>query len=53
MLIPYTEGALVSRLHRDQKILEEEYAESGTKLKLLADSATYDTLKEYILNETG
>lgn len=53
VLIPYTEGALVSRLHRDQKILEEEYVENGTKLKLLADSATYGTLKEYILNETG
>lgn len=53
VLIPYSKGALVSSLHENQKILEEEYTEGGTKLKLLADSATYDTLKEYILNETG
>lgn len=53
VLIPYSKGALVSSLHEKQKILEEEYTEEGTKLKLLADSATYGTLKEYILNETG
>lgn len=48
VLIPYSEGALVSRLHETQKILSEEYTEVGTKIKLLADSTTYNNLKEYI-----
>lgn len=49
VLIPYTNGAMVNELHKNQKILEEEYTESGTKLRLLADSITYAALKEYIL----
>lgn len=48
VLIPYSEGALVSRLHENQKILSEDYTELGTKIRLLADSATYEGLKEYI-----
>ena len=48
VLIPYSEGALVSKLHENQKILSEDYTESGTKIRLLADSATYESLKEYI-----
>ncbi len=48
VLIPYSEGALVSRLHETQKILSEEYTEVGTKIQLLADSNTYNNLKEYI-----
>jgi len=48
VLIPYAEGALVSKLHETQKILSEEYTEYGTKILLLADSSTYDSLKEYI-----
>ncbi|MBR5808820.1 MAG: GTPase HflX, partial [Clostridia bacterium] len=48
VLRPYSEGALVSRLHETQKILSEEYTETGTKIRLLADSTTYNNLKEYI-----
>lgn len=48
VLIPYSMGALVSRLHETQKILSEEYAENGTKIRLLADSTTYESLKEYV-----
>lgn len=52
VLVPYSEGGLVNRLHENQKILSEEYTDRGTKIRLLADSATYDALKEYI-TETG
>ena len=48
VLIPYTNGGLVNELHKNQKILDEEYTESGTLLRLLADSVTYASLKEYI-----
>lgn len=49
VLVPYNEGALVSRLHETQKILSEEYTENGTKIQLLADSSTYESLKEYVI----
>ena len=51
VLIPYTEGALVNELHKNQKILSQEYTESGTKINLLADSITYNVLKEYLTEE--
>lgn len=47
-LIPYTEGGLVSDLHQNQKILSEEYTESGTLLELLIDTKSYDEIREYI-----
>ncbi len=49
VLVPYSEGALVSRLHEEQKILSEEYVAEGTKITLLADSAAYEGLKSYII----
>ncbi len=52
VLIPYTEGALVNELHKNQKILSQEYTESGTKIILLADSITYNVLKEYLTEES-
>ncbi len=48
VLIPYTEGALVSELHKNQKILSEEYTAEGTRIRLLADSTAYCELKKYI-----
>lgn len=47
--IPYAEGALVSELHNTQKVLNEDYTENGTKLTLLADSITYNKLRDYIM----
>ena len=47
--IPYAEGSLVSELHNTQKVLSEDYTENGTKLTLLADSITYNKLREYIV----
>ena len=38
----------MSRLHETQKILLEEYTENGTKIKLLADSESYNSLKDYV-----
>lgn len=47
--IPYSEGSLVSELHNTQKVLSEDYTENGTKLVLLADSITYNKLRDYIM----
>ena len=47
--IPYAEGGLVNELHNTQKVLSEEYTETGTKIVLLADSVTYNKLREYVV----
>lgn len=49
IIVPYTEGALVNELHEKQKILQEEYKENGTEIRLLADSEAYEKLKSYII----
>ncbi len=49
VVIPYNEGTLVNDLHINQKILNEEYLEEGTKISLLADNITYEKLKNYII----
>lgn len=49
ILVPYSEGSLVSELHNTQKVLSEEYTQEGTVLVLLADSITYNKLRNYII----
>ncbi len=49
ILVPYSQGSLVSELHNTQKVLSEEYTEGGTVLELLADSITYNKLRNYII----
>ncbi len=48
VLIPYSQGAIVNDLHQNQKVLAEDFTESGTKLTLLADKITYNVLREFI-----
>lgn len=52
-VIPYSEGTLLSSLHDTQKILSEDYTESGTKVTLLCDEQSYSLLKPYILESEG
>lgn len=49
VMIPFNEGALVNELHKNQKILTEEYLAEGVKITLLADKITYGRLKSYII----
>ncbi len=49
ILVPYSDGSLISELHSTQKVLSEEYTENGTVLVLLADSITYNKLRNYII----
>lgn len=49
--IPYSMGAEVNELHTNQKVLSEEYTAEGTKMELLADSAAYERIKEYVVEE--
>lgn len=49
VLIPYSMGDIVNTLHTKQKVLSEEFTENGTKITLLADKITYNSLREYII----
>ena len=49
VLIPYNLGAVVNDLHKNQKILSEEYLAEGVKIHLLADKITYEKMKTYII----
>ena len=48
LLIPYHRGDIVNNLHQNQKVLEEEFTESGTRITLLADKITYNNLREFL-----
>lgn len=50
VVIPYSQGALVSELHESQKVLSEEYTADGTQMVLLADEIMYEKLKEFMTN---
>ncbi|MFE3765585.1 GTPase HflX [Streptomyces sp. NPDC059104] len=48
VLIPYTEGHLVARIHSDGEILAESHEESGTLLKANVDAALAAELAGYV-----
>ncbi len=52
-LIPYTDGAVLSNLHNTQKVLSEEYTETGTLIKVLCDEQAFAAIKEYIIKRDG
>lgn len=47
--IPYSEGALVSKLHETQKVISENYGEKGTVMELMVDASMYEKIREYII----
>ncbi|MGL4848109.1 MAG: GTPase HflX [Clostridium sp.] len=51
VIIPYDRGDMVSLLHRNARILEEEYVENGTRLQVEVDEEIYNRSKEYITKE--
>ena len=51
VLIPYHKGEVVSMLHKNGRIIEEEYREEGTYLKVEVLEEAYNRAKEFILNE--
>ncbi len=50
-LIPYSEGALLPMLHKDQMVLSEEYTENGTRIEALVDEICYAKLRNYLLRD--
>ena len=49
-IIPYAKGDVVSFLHRNGRILEEEYKDEGTYLIAEVDEKVYNKSKEYVIN---
>lgn len=47
LLIPYSEGALVSAIHENELVVSVDYVEEGTKITALLDNITYERYKRY------
>lgn len=47
MLIPFTRGDIVSRLHQQATVLEEEYVEDGTRMQVRLPQQLADELAEF------
>ena len=48
VIIPYSRGDIVNRLHEMEKVLSEEFTENGTLMTILADKITYNSLREFL-----
>ena len=49
-LIPYDKSNMQSFLHRNGRVLEEDYREDGTFMIVEVDDEVYNKTKEYVLN---
>lgn len=50
-LIPYEKGDIQSFLHRNARIIEEEYKDNGTYMRAEVDDEVYNKTKEYVIEE--
>lgn len=51
VVIPYSEGQLVSELHENQKVISEDYGADGTVMELMVDEIMYEKLRKYIIKD--
>ena len=49
LCIPFDRGDLTDRLHREGKVLAEDYTPAGTRLQVLADPALLEELRPYFI----
>ena len=49
LCIPFDRGDLTDRLHREGKVLAEDYTPAGTRLQVLADPALLEELRPYVI----
>lgn len=50
-LIPYEKGDIQSFLHRNARIIEEEYRDNGTYMVVEVDDEVYNKTKDYVIKE--
>jgi GTP-binding protein HflX len=53
VLVPYTRGELVARLHEDGEILHTEHTPAGTALRARVDAGLAELLRPYVSVPTG
>jgi GTPases len=46
-IIPYTEAKLLSMLHENSKVINENYVEEGTHIKALVQEEIYNKYKNF------
>ena len=47
LLIPYTDGAVVSAIHENEMIISTDYTEEGTLIEAMLDSVTLERYRKY------
>ena len=47
LLIPYTDGAIVSALHENEMIISTDYTEEGTLIEAMLDAVTLERYRKY------
>jgi GTP-binding protein HflX len=52
VLIPYSEGGLVTLLHNRCEIISEEHTEQGTRIEAYTDAEITGRLQMYTVNNT-
>ncbi len=50
-IIPYDKQSMVSFLHRNSKILIEEYKEEGTYIKAILEEEAFNKCREFLIGE--
>lgn len=51
LLIPYAQGQIVSEIHANQTIIEENYEAEGTRITTLLDAISYSKYREFVTEE--
>lgn len=49
LLVPYSDGDILNRLHTDEKVVSENYTADGIEIDVLLDDIAYVKLKKYII----
>ena len=47
LLFPYSESGTAARLHETEVVLDQEYTDSGIKVRVMADEALYSRVKQW------
>ena len=53
LMIPFTEGGVVARVHREGEVIEETYTEGGTKLVARLQPGMVEELSTYLAEPSG
>lgn len=51
LLIPFSQGKILSELHRDHTVISEEYTEHGTQITCLLDAESYAKLRNFYIED--